>query len=98
MTFTPFYIPSREPGKTWRVYFHKPSGRPGYVGAVEAVEEKDGFFTTLLITDRKLTVGIPGRATLKAVTTAGQELLRQMADNSYITADAVDEYTPRLVK
>jgi len=97
MTFTPFYIPSREPGKTWRVYFHKPSGRPGYVGTVEG-EMKDGFFTTLLITDRKLIVGIPGRATLKAVTAAGQELLRQMADNSYIIADAVDEYTPRLVK
>jgi hypothetical protein len=95
--FNPFYIPSREPGKTWRVYFFKPSGRSGYVGAVEG-EEKDGFFTTLLMTDRKLTVGIPGRATLRAVVEAGQELLRQMADNGYITADAVDENIPKLVK
>jgi hypothetical protein len=95
--FTSFYIPSRESGKTWRVYFHKPTRRPAYVHAQEG-ESRDGIFTPLLYGSRHITVGIPGRATLQAVTTAGLELLRQMATNNYIYVDAVDEYTPRLVQ
>ena len=95
--FTSFYIPSRTESMTWKVYFHKPTGRPSYVAAVEG-EIKDGFFTYLPLSNRRIIVGLPGRATLKAVTDAGRELLRQMADNSYILADAVDAYTPSLVK
>lgn len=95
-TFNDFYIPSRAAGKTWRVYFHKPPKRPAYVGAIEG-ESSDGFFTCMIYDSRRIIVGLPGRSTLAAVTSAGQELLRQMADNGYITADDVDEYTPRLI-
>lgn len=95
--FTPFYIPSRSRGKVWRIYFHKPNRRPAYVAAQEG-ESRDGIFTTALIGSRHLTVGMPGRATLRAVTDAGRELLRQLADSGCISADAVDEFTPRLVK
>jgi len=93
--FRPFYIPSRSEGKTWRVYYHKTKGYPAYVAAVEG-ELNDGFFTTLLSRDRLITVSLSGRSTFKAVTEAGMELLRRMADNSYILADAVTEYTPKL--
>ena len=95
--FRPFYIPSRSEGMTWKVYFHKPKCSPAYVAAAEGVSS-DGFFTHRLYQDRTIRVRLPGRATLRAVTDAGQELLRQMADNSYITADAVSEFTPCLVK
>ena len=99
--FTPFYIPSRAEGKTWRVHYHKPQGRLGYVAAYEGELNADGIYTTVFggpNAGRNLRVNLPGRATLRAVTDAGRELLRQLADNGYITADAVDEFTPRLVK
>jgi hypothetical protein len=100
-TFTDFYIPSRTPNKTWRVYVYKPPGRPAYVNACEGVSE-GGRFTHVIDAgvngDRSIKVNISGRATLRAVIEAGQEILRQMADNGYITADAVDENIPKLVK
>ena len=96
--FTPFYIPSRQEGKTWRVYYHKPAGRLGYVAASEGELNADGIYICNLHAARKLQVNLPGRATLRAVTDAGRELLRQMADSAYILADAVDQYTPHLVK
>lgn len=95
--FRPFYVPSRSGGLTWKVYFHKPKGASAYVAAAEGVL-KDGFFTYRLYVDRMIRVNLPGRATLKGVTDAGQELLRQMADNNYILADAVSEFTPHLVR
>ena len=95
--FNPLYIPSRSPGMTWKVYSHKPKGSLPYVAAAEG-DLRDGFFTTRLYTDRTIRVGMPGRATLKAVAEAGQELLKQMADNSYITADCASDYTSRLVR
>jgi len=94
--FRPFYIPSTS-GQHWKVYFHKPKGSLAYVAAAEG-DLSGGFFTHRLYVDRVIRVNLPHRATVKAVTDAGQELLRQMADNSYILADAVSEYTPRLVK
>lgn len=96
--FTPFYIPSRAEGKTWRVHYHKPAGRLGYVAAYEGELNADGIYISSLFAARSLRVNLPGRATLKAITDAGRELLRQLADNGYITADAVDAFTPRLVK
>ena len=100
-TFADFYTPSRAPSKTWRVYVYKPPGRPAYVNACEGVSE-GGIFTHGIDAgvngDRSIKVGISGRATLRAVTEAGQELLRQMAANNYITADAVDENIPQLMK
>ena len=95
--FKPFYIPSRSDGKTWKVYFHKPKGSLAYVAAVEGTVE-NGFFTFLLYKDRTIKVNLPNRATFKAVSAAGIELLRQMADNSYIIADDIDKYTPCLAK
>lgn len=99
--FQPFYIPSCSEGKTWRVYFHKPGGRPSYVAAYEGELDTDGIYITVFggpNAGRNLKVSLPGRATLRAVTDAGLELLRQMADSGYITADAASEYTPCLVK
>lgn len=96
--FTPFYIPSRAEGKTWRVHYHKPQGRLGYVAAYEGELRPDGVYICGLYAGRSLQVNLPGRATLRAVTDAGRELLRQMADNGYILADHVHEYTPHLVK
>lgn len=96
--FRPFYIPSRAEGKTWRVHYHKPAGHLGYVAAYEGELNADGIYICSLIGSRHLHVNLLGRATLKAITDAGRELLRQLADNGYITADAVDEYTPFLVK
>jgi hypothetical protein len=97
--FTPFYIPSRESGKTWKVYAYKPTGRPAYVIACEGVN-KDGIFTFVLGIggDRNIQVNISGRATLRAVTEAGKELLKQMAANSFITAEVADESACRLVQ
>jgi hypothetical protein len=94
--FRPFYIPSTS-GQHWKVYFHKPKGALAYVAAAEG-DLGDGFFTHRLYVDRVIRVNLPNRATFKAVTDAGRELLRQLADNSYILADHVDEYTPYLVK
>lgn len=96
--FTPFYIPSRAEGKTWRVHYHKPTGRLGYVAAYEGELNADGIYTCSLFAARNLQVNLPGRATLRAITDAGRELLRQLADSGCISADAVDEFTPRLVK
>lgn len=99
--FAPFYIPSRAEGKTWRVHYHKPAGRLGYVAAYEGELNADGIYTCVFggpNAGRNLQVNLPGRATLRAITEAGRELLIQMANNSYITTDAVDEFTPRLVK
>lgn len=95
--FRPFYIPSCTAGMIWKVYFHKAKGYPAYVSAVEG-ELDDGFFRYMLHQNRRIVVALPGRATFKAVTDAGVELLRQMADNSYIAADAVDEYTRYLAR
>lgn len=96
--FTPFCIPSRAEGKTWRVHYHKPTGRLGYVAAYEGELNADGIYICSLFAARSRQVNLPGRATLRAVTDAGRELLRQLADSGYITADAVDEFTPRFVK
>lgn len=96
--FTPFYIPSRAEGKTWRVQYHKPAGRCGCVAAHEGELNADGIYICSLFAARSLQVNLPGRATLRAVTDAGRELLRQLADSGCISADAVDEFTPRLVK
>ena len=94
--FQPLYIPSRSKGMVWKVYFHKPKGALAYVAAAEGTL-RDGFFTHRLYADRTIRVNMPGRATGKAVADAGQELLKQMADNSYITADCASDFTGRLV-
>ena len=95
--FRTFYVPSCAEGKTWKIYFHKPQGRSGYVAALEG-ELKAGFFTYMPFSDRQVTVNLSGRATFRAVTDAGQELLQGLADNNYILADAVREVTPCLAK
>jgi hypothetical protein len=95
--FRTFYVPSCAEGKTWKIYFHKPQGRPGYVAAAEG-ELKDGFFTYMPFSDRQVTVKLPGRATFKAIADAGQKLLKGLADDGCILADAVSEFTPCLAK
>lgn len=91
-----FYVRSRSEGKTWKVYSHKPQGRPAIVTACEGeVETTDTpgvtFFRTILFDDRRHTVTVAGgRATKRALFAAAQELLRQMSDSGYIYADDVD--------
>lgn len=90
-----FYVRSRSEGKTWKVYSHKPQGRPAVVSACEGeVETTDTpgvtFFRTILFGDRRATVTVAGRATKRALFTAAQELLCQMSDAGYIYADDVD--------
>lgn len=96
-TFTPFYIPSTTPEKTWQVYFHKPDNRPAYVCACEG-ESTDGIFLYHPYSDRQVTVALSGRATLKAIHLAGKELLNQLATLNYINPDAVSTSIPYLVK
>lgn len=100
-SFQDFYVPSTTEGLTWRIGFHKPQGRPGVVCATEGeceVHDDVRIFRTVLYQSRHIRHQLSGRATLKAVTDAGRELLRQMEVNGYITSHDVRRYTPCLVK
>lgn len=94
--FTPFYIPSRAEGKTWRIHYHKPTGRLGYVAAYEGELNDDGIYISSLFAARSLRVNLPGRATKRALYEAAQELLRQMVDAGYVFADDVEPLVSKL--
>lgn len=96
-TFTPFFIPSTTPEKTWQVYCHKPAKRPAYVYACEGACA-NGIFLYNPYSHRHVMVTLSGRSTSKAIYLAGKELLDQLATLNYINPDAVSTFLPCLVK
>lgn len=96
-----FFVRSRIEGKTWKVYSHKPQGRPAVVsaceGELEASQTPGVMSFTIFFGDRRATVTVAGgRATKRALFEAAQELLRQMIDAGFIYADDVEPLLSKL--
>jgi hypothetical protein len=92
------YVRSRQEGKTWNIYSHKPAGRPAYVYACEGESEVNNgvrIFKAMLMNHRSHRVNIAGRCTQKAIYKAFVELLNQMSDAGYIFADDANELKSR---
>lgn len=80
---------STKPGYHWKVYTHKPEGRPGYAMAQEGKLEMgdDGRvrgFVVELFTDRNVRQNIDGRFTAKNRDAAVTALVKILTDNQFI--------------
>jgi hypothetical protein len=94
VSFPDHCIPSREPGKVWRVHFSKPKGQMPIIMAHEGAKNVHGLF--ILHSRFAGIVATGGRVTREAAAEMAGRLLADMANEGYITADHADEYLSRI--
>jgi hypothetical protein len=93
-SFPDHYIPSREPGKVWRVHFSRPKGQGPTVTAHEGAKDVHGLF---IPQSRFAGTGATGgKVARQVVTELARQLLTDMANEGYITADHAGEYLSRI--
>jgi hypothetical protein len=89
-TLSDCYIPSREPGKTWRIHYSKPwQGRPGSITANLGKRQDDMFIPCGQIS--RVVPPFGYRATKSRIGDAVETLLGHMANEGYITNDVASE-------